>query len=531
MSAIVAEGLGKRYGRRWALRDCTLEIPDGSVVGLVGANGAGKSTLLHLTVGLLEPTEGSLAVLGGRPGADAAQLAKVGFVAQDAPVYGWLSVADHLRLGAHMNPGWDTAMAGERISRLGLDLAQRAGKLSGGQRSQLALTLAIGKRPELLVLDEPVASLDPLARRTFLADVMELMADRQPTIILSSHLLSDIERVCDHLIVMAEGRVQLAGSVDELLDGHKLLTGPRRDLRSMPTRPGRGPSEPHGPPDHGARPHGRADPRPGLDRRRRRARGPRPGLHGEHRPHSPTGAARGGAVMTWLAWRQARAQALVAVGATAIVAVVLVATRAHIASTPEEDLSTFYSSLQLLGTVLIGVPAAIGAFWGAPLLARELELGTHRLAWTQGVTRGRWLATKLVVLAAATIVVTAAFAALFTWWSLPLDAHGNRIGTANFGQRGIAPIAYALFALALGALRRRDHPPHVAGHGRDPRRVLRRPVHVPVGGAAATRRHRHPDPPAHHVRPARRAGRHRRRLGDVELDRRRSRPRAPQRRS
>ena len=234
MSAIVAEGLGKRYGRRWALRDCTLEIPDGSVVGLVGANGAGKSTLLHLTVGLLEPTEGSLAVLGGRPGADAAQLAKVGFVAQDAPVYGWLSVADHLRLGAHMNPGWDTAMAGERISRLGLDLAQRAGKLSGGQRCQLALTLAIGKRPELLVLDEPVASLDPLARRTFLADVMELMADRQPTIILSSHLLSDIERVCDHLIVMAEGRVQLAGSVDELLAGHKLLTGPRRDMRSMP---------------------------------------------------------------------------------------------------------------------------------------------------------------------------------------------------------------------------------------------------------------------------------------------------------
>src|SRR3954453_13692214 len=182
-----------RYGRRWALRDCTLEIPDGAVVGLVGANGAGKSTLLHLAVGLLEPSEGSLDVLGGRPGADSPQLAKVGFVAQDAPVYGWLSVADHLSLGAHMNPGWDTAMATERISRLGLDLAQRAGKLSGGQRSQLALTLAIGKRPDLLVLDEPVASLDPLARRTFLADVMELMAARQPTIVLSSHLLPDVE--------------------------------------------------------------------------------------------------------------------------------------------------------------------------------------------------------------------------------------------------------------------------------------------------------------------------------------------------
>jgi ABC-2 type transport system ATP-binding protein len=234
VSAIVAEGLGKRYGRRWALRGCTLEVPDGSVVGLVGANGAGKSTFLHLAVGLLEPSAGSLAVLEGRPGADAGQLAKVGFVAQDAPVYAWLSVADHLHLGARTNPSWDEGVARDRIERLGLDLRQRAGKLSGGQRSQLALTLAIGKRPELLVLDEPVASLDPLARRTFLADVMELMADQQPTIILSSHLLSDVERVCDHLIVMADGQVQLAGSVDELLSKHKLLTGPRRDLRSMP---------------------------------------------------------------------------------------------------------------------------------------------------------------------------------------------------------------------------------------------------------------------------------------------------------
>lgn len=235
MSAIVADGLGKRYGRRWALRGCTLEVPEGSVVGIVGANGAGKSTFLHLTVGLLEPSEGSLEVLGGRPGFDAAQLAKVGFVAQDAPVYGALSVADHLRLGARANPRWDDAAAQNRIRALGLDLRQRAGKLSGGQRSQLALTLAMGKRPDLLVLDEPVSSLDPLARRTFLADVMELMADHQPTVVLSSHLLSDVERVCDHLIVMAEGQVQLAGPVDDLLAQHKLLTGPRRDERSLPS--------------------------------------------------------------------------------------------------------------------------------------------------------------------------------------------------------------------------------------------------------------------------------------------------------
>jgi ABC-2 type transport system ATP-binding protein len=234
VSAIVADGLGLRYGRRWALRGCNLEIPEGSVTGLVGANGAGKTTFLHLVVGLLEPSEGSLEVLGGRPGSDATQLAKVGFVAQGAPVYGALSVADHLRLGAHTNLEWDDAAAEGRIRALGLDLRQRAGKLSGGQRSQLALTLAMAKRPELLVLDEPVSSLDPLARRTFLADVMALVADRQLTVILSSHLLSDVERVCDHLILMAAGQVPLVGPVDDLLAHHKVLTGPRRDERSLP---------------------------------------------------------------------------------------------------------------------------------------------------------------------------------------------------------------------------------------------------------------------------------------------------------
>lgn len=156
--------------------------------------------------------------------------------------------------------------------------------------------------------------------------------------------------------------------------------------------------------------------------------------------------------MTWLAWRQARAQVLVGVGAMAAIVAVLLATREHIATTPEDQLSTAYESLQLLGTVLIGVPAAIGAFWGAPLLARELELGTHRLAWTQGITRRRWLAVKLALVGAVAAGLTAVFALVFTWWSRPFDATGNRIGTANFGQRGVAPIAYAVFALSLGAL-------------------------------------------------------------------------------
>jgi ABC-2 type transport system ATP-binding protein len=169
-------GLSKRYGRRWALSDCTLEIPPGHVVGIVGPNGAGKTTLLHLAVGVLSPTSGSILVLGDRPARGAAQLARVGFVSQETPVYAGLSVADHLRFGAWLNPSWDQHLAEQRIEQLGLDPAQAAGKLSGGQRAQLALTLAIAKRPELLVLDEPVASLDPLARREFLQHLMESVA-------------------------------------------------------------------------------------------------------------------------------------------------------------------------------------------------------------------------------------------------------------------------------------------------------------------------------------------------------------------
>jgi ABC-2 type transport system ATP-binding protein len=229
-----AEGLGKRYGRLWALSDCTLDLPAGRVVGLVGPNGAGKTTLLNLAVGLLTPTSGTIEVLGGRPAADAAQLAKVGYVAQDTPTYGGLTVEDHLRLGARLNPGWDDALARGRIERLGLDLGQRAGKLSGGQRAQLALTLGVAKRPELLILDEPVASLDPLARREFLQDLMEAVAEHEFSVVLSSHLVSDLERVCDYLIVLVASRVQLAGDIETLLATHHRLTGARRDPATLP---------------------------------------------------------------------------------------------------------------------------------------------------------------------------------------------------------------------------------------------------------------------------------------------------------
>ena len=235
MTAVLeADGLTKRYGRHQALSDCTLSIPSGHVVGLVGPNGAGKTTLLHLAVGLLAPTDGTISVLGRPPAADADQLGRVGFVAQDTPTYARLRVADHLRLGAQMNPTWDDGLARNRIEDLDLDPHQRAGSLSGGQRAQLALTLAIAKRPELLVLDEPVASLDPLARREFLADLMEVVADHQVSVVLSSHLVGDLERVCDYLVVLTGARVQVADEVEHLLATHHRLVGPRRDEDRLP---------------------------------------------------------------------------------------------------------------------------------------------------------------------------------------------------------------------------------------------------------------------------------------------------------
>jgi len=235
MSAVIeTSGLGRQYRRKWALRDCTLAIPEGHVVGLVGPNGAGKTTLLRLAAGMLAPTCGAITVLGDRPGAGPAELAQIGFVAQDTPVYARMTVADHLRLGGWLNPGWDDALARQRIGQLGLDSKQRAGSLSGGQRAQLALTLALAKRPGLLILDEPLASLDPLARREFLHILMEAVAAQGPSVVPSPHLVADLQRVCDYLIVLVASRVQIAGEVSDLLDSHHRLSGPLREPRSLP---------------------------------------------------------------------------------------------------------------------------------------------------------------------------------------------------------------------------------------------------------------------------------------------------------
>jgi ABC-2 type transport system ATP-binding protein len=228
--ALEAKALGKRYGTHRALRDCSLEIPVGSVTALVGPNGAGKTTLLHLALGLTEPSEGDVRVLGWSAREQPQLvLARIGFVAQEHPLYRGFTLAEMLKLGRKLNSRWDDELAHQRLRRLGLSLDRKVGSLSGGQQAQVALTLALAKRPEFLVLDEPVAALDPLARREFLQALMEAVADGGLTVLLSSHIVADLERVCDHLVILAAGGVRLAGSIEQIVASHRVLTGPRSD--------------------------------------------------------------------------------------------------------------------------------------------------------------------------------------------------------------------------------------------------------------------------------------------------------------
>ena len=224
--ALEASGLGKRYGSAWALRDCNLAVPEGHVVALVGPNGAGKTTLLHLAVGLVAPTSGRVSVQGGLAAGSAGALSSVAFVAQDAALYPSLSIADTVHLARNLNTGFDAGRAEARIRELDLSPARKVGKLSGGQRAQVALTLALAKRPRFLVLDEPLSSLDPLARHEFMAALMAAVAEDGISVLFSSHVVAELERVCDYLVVLTGGRVQVAGEVDDLLDTHQLYTGP-----------------------------------------------------------------------------------------------------------------------------------------------------------------------------------------------------------------------------------------------------------------------------------------------------------------
>ena len=230
-SPLVADGLGKRFRRDWALRDLTLTIPMGAVVGLAGPNAAGKSTLLSLAAGMLAPTEGSISVLGADPLANAEVLADVGYVAQGAPLYRSFRVADTIEYARRTNSRWDREIAVELLTRI--DSRAKVSALSAGERARLALALALGKRPQLVLLDEPFASLDPLAGRELLQLLMDGVAELGATVVVASHVVADIQRVCDHIVLLSSGCVRLEGDVEQLLESHRLLTGPRRPLGSI----------------------------------------------------------------------------------------------------------------------------------------------------------------------------------------------------------------------------------------------------------------------------------------------------------
>ena len=230
---IETRGLSKRYRGVTALSEATITVPEGRISALIGPNGAGKTTLLRLLGGLANPSGGDVTVLGGTPRQDPAFLASIGFLPQGIPLYRRFTATDHIGAGAHLNPRWDAASVRQRLKSLDIPLGQAAGTLSGGQRAQLALALTLAKRPRLLLLDEPVAALDPLARRHFLATLAEAVAADGLTVVLSSHLVADLERICDHLILLAASRVQLCGDIDTLLAEHQVLVGPRKDTTAI----------------------------------------------------------------------------------------------------------------------------------------------------------------------------------------------------------------------------------------------------------------------------------------------------------
>jgi len=231
--AIETVALGKRYGSTWGLQDCSIEVPEGSISALVGPNGAGKTTLLRLLMGLRRPTSGEARVLGRAPAQDEDFLANVGFLAQDIPLYRQFSAAEHLRIGAHLNRTWVATVAEQRLTALRIPLDRPMHSLSGGQRAQVALSLALAKRPRLLLLDEPLAALDPLARREFLTSLADVTVEGDVTVVLSSHLVHDLERVCNHLILLTASRVRLCADIDDVLSTHRVLVGARRSTAEL----------------------------------------------------------------------------------------------------------------------------------------------------------------------------------------------------------------------------------------------------------------------------------------------------------
>ncbi len=230
-AALSTVDLGRRYHTKWALRHCTLEVPSGSITGLVGPNGAGKSTLLRLAAGLSRPDTGTISAFGNavRPnGTD--HLANIGYLDQLRPVYPSFKVSELLTLGRKVNVNWDDDLARRWFRDLNIPLNERARTLSVGQQVLVALALCMAKKPRLLLLDEPTASLDPLARQRLFQALLSHAAEYGTTILLTSHVLSELEPICDHLVLLSRAQIRLATSVDALIADHRVVIGPPLEL-------------------------------------------------------------------------------------------------------------------------------------------------------------------------------------------------------------------------------------------------------------------------------------------------------------
>jgi ABC-2 type transport system ATP-binding protein len=228
-------GLAKRFGRKWGLRDCTLLIPPGKVAALVGPNGAGKSTLLRMAAGLWRPTTGTIKVLGEVPGHEnAALLQRVGYLDQERPLYRGFRVDEMFRFGEGTNPTWDMDAAHSYVDQLGISLRDRVDKLSGGQRAQVALTMSLAKQPELLILDEPAAALDPVAREDLLRLLMRQVAERGTTVVLSTHALGDVGSICDYLVILSHSKVVLADDLEFVVESHRFVSTPSSNTSALP---------------------------------------------------------------------------------------------------------------------------------------------------------------------------------------------------------------------------------------------------------------------------------------------------------
>ena len=490
MNIVETRDLGRRYGAHLGVAGVLAHHPRWPPDGARRTQRRRQDHPAELVMGLTTPSAGELTVLGGlRPGSLPA-LDGIGFVAQDTPVYRGFSVGDMVHLSTNLNRSFDSAFARRRLGDLGIDQRKRAGSLSGGQRAQLALTLALARRPRLLVLDEPTAALDPLARHDFMATVMAAMADDGVSVVLSSHLLAELERVADHLVLMSGGRVRLDGPVDDLLAAHRLVT-----IRSGPVskNPGWEVVESHvagaqtqqlirlGSPESHLR--GGCDAVVGRDR----------GARHDLSPHqlAPCTCPRRSPPMTallssrswtispvplrrlgWVAWRRNRATVLGLAGLLATLATYLLITGLQTRVAYNDlgscipPISTDACRIQwtsfvdshgdrgLMGPLLVVLPGIMGAVIGAPLLGRELESGVFRYSWTQGAGRMRWAAAVIIPVTIVSTVLMSALGVLITWRNEPMVVAGSaqRLDTSTFPTTGLAVVGWTLLALSAGVL-------------------------------------------------------------------------------